>query len=37
VTSALMLLGVGLVCAQRLEIAIRARRLLREARSKSPA
>lgn len=33
VTDALMLLAVGLVCAQRLEIALRATRLLREARA----
>jgi hypothetical protein len=32
VTDALMLLAVGLVCAQRLEIALRATRLVREAR-----
>jgi hypothetical protein len=31
-TDALMLLAVGLVCAQRLEIALRATRMLREAR-----
>jgi hypothetical protein len=33
ITSGLMLLAVGLVCAQRLEIFVRARRLLREARA----
>jgi hypothetical protein len=33
ITDALMLLAVGLVCAQRLEIALRATRLLNEARS----
>lgn len=32
VTDALMLLAVGIVCAQRLEIALRATRLLKEAR-----
>jgi hypothetical protein len=36
VTDALMLLAVGLVCAQRLEIALRATRLVREARSARP-
>jgi hypothetical protein len=35
VTDALMLLAVGLVCAQRLEIALRATRMLREARATS--
>jgi hypothetical protein len=33
VTEALMLLAVGLVCAQRLEIALRATRLLNDARA----
>ena len=32
ITDALMLLAVGIVCAQRLEIALRATRLLNEAR-----
>lgn len=32
VTDALLLLAVGLVCAQRLEIALRATRMLKEAR-----
>lgn len=34
-TDVLMLLAVGIVCAQRLEIALRARRLLNEARAGS--
>ena len=33
ITDILMLLAVGLVCAQRLEMALRATRLLNEARS----
>lgn len=33
ITDALMLLAVGIVCAQRLEIALRATRLLNEARA----
>ena len=33
ITDALMLLAVGLVCAQRLEIALRATRLLRQTRA----
>lgn len=33
ITDALMLLAVGIVCAQRLEIALRATRLLKEARA----
>ena len=36
VTDALMLLAVGLVCAQRLEIYLRASRLLAEARANGP-
>ena len=36
VTDALMLVTVGLVCAQRLEIALRATRMLNEARGKAP-
>lgn len=35
ITDALMLLAVGLVCAQRLEIALRATRMLKEARAGS--
>jgi hypothetical protein len=35
VTDALLLLAVGLVCAQRLEIALRATRMLRDARAAS--
>jgi hypothetical protein len=37
ITDALMLLAVGLVCAQRLEIALRATRLLNEARGSREA
>ena len=35
ITDVLMLLAVGLVCAQRLEIALRATRMLNEARGKA--
>lgn len=37
VTDALLLLAVGLVCAQRLEIALRATRMLKDARSGAAA
>jgi hypothetical protein len=37
VADAFLLLAVGVVCAQRLEIALRATRLLNEARSVNPA
>jgi hypothetical protein len=36
VTDTLMLLAVGLVCVQRLEMALRATRLLHEARASKP-
>jgi hypothetical protein len=36
VADALLIISVGLVCAQRLEIALRASRLLEEARSGGP-
>ena len=37
ITTALMLLAVGLVCVQRLEMALRATRMLKDARAASPA
>lgn len=37
VSDALILLAVGLVCAQRLEIALRATRMLKDARAANPA
>jgi Na+/H+ antiporter NhaC len=36
ITDSLMLVAVGLVCAQRLEIALRATRLLNQARGQQP-